>query len=129
MKIKLKEVIQMDEDKEEAAVDDLTEKAEQKEDTVAVEEVSVEGREGKEADTELIEAEESREVFAGESRRDSAEDRLFIDLASLVRKPSRPPPVPLSSGPHSSGPDIQYGGFKPAGPSSSPGVAPVDSYG
>ena len=36
------------------------------------EEVAVEGREGKEADGELIEAEESREVVTGQSRGDTA---------------------------------------------------------
>ena len=68
------------------------------------EEVAVEGREGKEADGELIEAEESREVVTGQSRGDTAEDRLFIDLGSLIKRPPRPPQVHLSSKPHSSGP-------------------------
>ena len=67
-------------------------------------EVGVEGRAGKDSDLELIEAEESREVVSGQSRGDSAEDRLFIDVGSLFKKPPPPPRIPVGSRPHSSGP-------------------------
>ena len=48
-----------------------------------------EQREGKDNDSELIEGEESRESLAG----GKAEDRFFLDLGSLIRKPPNPPPV------------------------------------
>ena len=68
-------------------------------------EVGVEGRAGKDSDLELIEAEESREVVSGgQSRGDTAEDRLFIDIGSLLKKPPPPPRIPVGSRPHSSGP-------------------------
>ena len=80
-----------------AAVVETSEKSE-------TSEVGVEGRAGKDSDLELIEAEESREVVSGQSRGDSAEDRLFIDVGSLFKKPPPPPRIPVGSRPHSSGP-------------------------
>ena len=54
-------------------------------------------REGKEVpvDHEIIETEESREhVTVGSDREDTAADRLFIDVASLIKRPPRPPGPP-----------------------------------
>ena len=57
-------------------------------------------REGKEAvieedEDELIDTEESREhATVGSDREDTAADRLFIDVASLIKRPPRPPGPP-----------------------------------
>ena len=48
-------------------------------------------------ETELITAEESREsVTTGTERDDKAEDRIFIDVLSLVKPPPRPPAPPTT---------------------------------
>ena len=87
---------------------ETTETAETTKATEATEtsDVGVEGRAANESDLELIEAEESREVVSGQSRGDSAEDRLFIDVGSLLKKPPRPPRIPVASRPPSSGPGL-----------------------
>lgn len=125
----------------------------EKSETAETTEVGVEGRAGKDSDLELIEAEESREVVvSGQSRGDSAEDRLFIDVGSLLKKPPPPPRIPVASRPQHSSPglyfacemlggmmsfsslsDIQYGGFKPANTGAgdsygAPQAEPASSY-